>query len=113
MGRAGLIQNRLTADGSITGAVCFKGWLRQILITCDSGGVGFVYIYDDSGGVSGNPIFSAAVGPGGINPSVGTGYANGESTYPFPFPGAGVRFENGMYLDMSGGVTVVQAYWDS
>ena len=99
----GLIQNRLTEDGSVTGATVFEGWLRKIIITGDSSNVAEIIVYDNSGGASGTVICRYVAAASAADKTVST---------PVDFPGAGVKFAYGMYLDMSGGTTAVQVYWD-
>jgi hypothetical protein len=100
----GLVQNRITADGSITGATEFTGWLRKIIITTDITGAGEVLIYDDAATATGTVIFRVQ--------TAHSGDATFGISTTWDFPGAGVLFEKGMYADISGGTAAVQAYWD-
>jgi len=100
----GLIHTEITADGAIVGSAVpyTSGWLRSILVRCDSTATGYIYIYDNSAAASGTLLFDA-----GVPLSTGQPY-----TTMFNFPGAGVPFSIGMYGDISGGTTSVHVYWD-
>src|SRR3990172_4713876 len=95
----GLKTSRRTSDGQFHTGV---GWLRKALVTTDDSGIGEALLYDGTD-ATGILIFR------GTGPDSSTADTFGVSTN-FDFPGAGVLFETGLYLDLSGGTTAVQAY---
>jgi len=90
----------LTANGIAVDSG--PGWLRNLHITVTNA-VGQILVYDNASASSGtllaSPVIPAAAAAGG-------------ETAQFPWPGAGVYFENGLYIVVSGGTTAVQPYWD-
>lgn len=100
----GLDQTRATSDGSITGAsLSREGWLRKIIMNVDSSDTGEILVYDN---------YSAATGTVICRACKAASAAPDDVSYDIDFPGAGVRFSSGLYVDLSGGCTAAQVYWD-
>jgi hypothetical protein len=78
------------------------GWLRDLHITVTNA-IGEVLVYDNASASSGTLL---------ADPTVAAAAAAGGATSHFFWPGAGVYFENGLYIVLSGGTTSVQPYWD-
>lgn len=94
----GLRQTRHTSDGqSLTGV----GWLNKLTVTV-SNAVGEVLIYDGTG-TTGALIHRRTIPPAAA--------ATGESV-DIDFPDPGIAVDTGIYVDLSGGTTAVQVYYN-
>ncbi len=99
----GLSQTRITADGVIKGSG--TGFLRDVIVTTSKTGAGEVLIYDNASAATGTVIFR-------VQTAKSADATHGVSTI-YDLPGRGMYFANGLYGDISGGTTAVQAYWDN